>query len=154
MLKMRKIIRSFEETFRLALLGCAFLFAACGRAEIAPVEINPEDMCSMCRMAISEKQYAAEFITKDGDAMKFDDLICLREYLKTKGGHDQIAAYFVADYETKKWLKAESARFVKSAEFATPMGGNIVAFGSYEKAKEAMANYKGERIMFAGVTGK
>ncbi|MCG3160781.1 MAG: hypothetical protein JMDDDDMK_01856 [Acidobacteria bacterium] len=147
-------VKNIERALKTALLGCALLLAACGQAEITPVEINPEDMCSMCRMAISEKQYASEFITKDGDAMKFDDLTCLREYLKTKGGHDQIAAYFVADYETKKWLKGESAHFVKSAEFATPMGGNIVAFGSDEKAKEAMDKYKGERIKFADVIGK
>ncbi len=34
------------------------------------------------------------------------------------------------------------------------MGGNIVAFGSDEKAKEAMDKYKGERSKFADVIGK
>lgn len=138
----------------LALLGFIFLLAACGQPEIAPVAINPEDMCSMCRMAISEKQFAAELITKDGEALKFDDIGCLRDYLKAKADRSRIAAYFVADYETKKWLKAESAHFVKSAELATPMGGNIAAFESHEKAKEAAAKFKGEHVSFAELTEK
>ena len=150
----RSIARNIERPLRLALLGSLVLFTACGQPEIAPVAINPEDMCSMCRMAISEKQYTAEFITKDGDAMKFDDIGCMRDYLKAKADRNQIAAYFVADYESRKWLKAEAAHFVKSAEFATPMGGNIAAFQNEEKAKDATAKFKGQQLGFADVFGK
>lgn len=153
---MLKTLKTNKTTnvFLLALLGFIFLLAACGQAEIAPVAIHPEDMCSMCRMAISEKQFAAELITKDGEALKFDDIGCLRDYLKSKADRNQIAAYFVADYESKKWLKAESASFVKSAELATPMGGNLAAFESQDKAKEAAAKFKGERVSFTELIGK
>lgn len=140
--------------FWLALLGFTFLLAACGQPEIAPVAINPEDMCSMCRMAISEKQFAAELITRDGEALKFDDIGCMRDYLKDKADRSRIAAYFVTEYESKKWLNAESAHFVKSVEIATPMGGHLVAFQNAEKARDAMTRYKGEHLSFADVFGK
>ncbi len=139
---------------RLVLLGFTFLLAACGQPEIVPVAIHPEDVCASCKMAISEKRFAAEFITKDGDARKFDDIGCLLDYLKNKADLNQIAAYFAADDESKKWLQAESAHFVKSAELATPMGGNIAAFESQDKAKEAAAKFKGEHVSFTELTGK
>ena len=121
---------------------------------IAPVEINPEDVCLHCKMAVSEKQYAAQFITKDGEAHKFDEIGCMREYLKTKQERGQVAAHFVADYKSGKWLKAEEAHFVKSAELATPMSGNIVAFQTPAEAQAAATNYQGEPLSFADVFGK
>lgn len=93
----------------------------------------------MCRMAISEKRYAAEFITNDGEALKFDDIGCLRDYIKSKGNRDQVAAYFFNDYETANWIDGASAHFVKSEEFKTPMGGGIVAFENVLKAEKAAA---------------
>ena len=152
--KALKTNKSIKGTLRLALLGLTLLLTACGQPVIAPVAVNPEDMCSMCRMAISEKQYAAEFITKDGEAMKFDDIGCLRDYLKAKVDRSQIAGYFVADYESKKWIKAESAHFVKSAEFATPMGGHLVAFQDEARAKAAAANFNGQELGFADLFEK
>lgn len=145
---------AFYFTIKLALLGCAILLAACGRAEIAPVNINPEDMCSMCRMAISEKQFAAEFITQDGDVFKFDDIGCMRDYLKARADRSKIAAFFVADFNSKTWLRAESARFVKSDEFATPMGGHLAAFQTEERARDAATKFKGQHLSFADVFGK
>lgn len=139
---------------RLALLGLLLLLAACGQSEIVAVAIHPEDVCAACKMAISEKQFATEFVTKDGDAKKFDDLGCMLDYLKTKADRNQIAAYFVADFESKKWLRAESAHFVKSAKFAAPMGGNIAAFEHQEKAREAKIKFNGEHVSFAELIGK
>jgi copper chaperone NosL len=130
------------------------LLAACGRPEIAPVEINPEDVCASCKMAISEKRFAAEFITKEGNAVKFDDIGCLQEYLKVKADRAGIAAYFVTDFESKGWIEAASAHFVKSAAFATPMGGNIAAFQTEEGAKEAAAKIAGQPLGFADVFEK
>lgn len=159
MLKIQRIseileAQRFQGRLLLSLLGLALLLAACGQPKIAPVAINPEDMCSMCRMAISEKKFAAELITRDGEALKFDDIGCMRDYLKDKADRSQVAAYFVTDYESKKWLDAGAANFVKSVEIATPMGGHLVAFQDAEKATEAMTRYKGEHLSFADVFGK
>lgn len=100
----------------------------------------------MCRMAISEKRFAAEFITKDGEALKFDDIGCLRDYVKSKGNRDQIAAYFFNDYETTRWIAGTSAHFVKSDEFKTPMSGGIVAFEDKLKAEKAVATGGGRLV--------
>lgn len=98
---------------------------------LKPVDIEEGDMCSLCRMAISEKQFAAEIVTDDA-VMKFDDIGCMLRYRKEKGVNAKSAVY-VADSQTKSWLKAEDAFFTKSS-MKTPMGSGIVAFASADKA--------------------
>lgn len=122
------------------------LLAACQNAKLEPAALSPEDMCTECKMAISEKQFAAQFLTQDGDAVKFDDLGCLAQYLAThsqQGNH--IAAFFVADYETRQWLPATSAFYVYSTKFQTPMQGGFAAFRERSQA-EAAAQAKQGRL--------
>jgi copper chaperone NosL len=136
--------------FLLALL----LLTACAKTEPEPVDILPEDMCAFCRMAISEKQYAAQFITRDGDAFKFDDIGCLLNYVKGKQNQGEIDAYFVADFETREWTRGESAFYARSAEFKTPMSGGIVAFKDRGRAEAAANKHHGESLQFAELTAK
>jgi copper chaperone NosL len=140
-------------------LSHIFLFAlllpaACATKEPQPVDILPEDMCAFCRMAISEKQYAAQFITRDGDAFKFDDIGCLLNYVKERQNPQQIAAYFVADFETREWTRGESAFYARSIEFKTPMSSGIVAFKDRGKAEAAAGKHHGELLQFAELTAK
>lgn len=110
------------------------LLAACSAGEIKPVPIEDGDMCSSCKMAISEKQFAAEIITEDEQVLKFDDIACLLRYQKAQGDKLKAAAIFVTDYETRQWLRAEDAFFSRSETVKTPMGGGILAFGDRSKA--------------------
>jgi copper chaperone NosL len=123
--------------------------AGCQKSAVEPVAIAAEDICGYCRMAISEKQYAAEFVDRDGQAFKFDDIGCMIEHLKTRKNRADIAAYFVADFESRSWLKAEDAALVRSKELKTPMGFGIVAFKDREKADQAAGAYHGTVAMFA-----
>jgi nitrous oxide reductase accessory protein NosL len=129
------------------------VFIACGEAEIKPVDIAAEDVCTHCKMAISEKQFAAEIITPDGDALKFDDIGCMQDYLKEKPD-TKIAAHFFVEYDTKQWLKGNGASFVKSKEITSPMGGGIIAFGNDTKAKTAAAEFSGQILSFTELMKK
>lgn len=128
--------------------------SGCGAVKIEPAELAPEDVCSFCKMAISERQYAAQFLNRDGDAFKFDDIGCLASQLKTKHSRDDIAAIFATDYDARQWIKAEQSYFVQSEEFKTPMGGGIVAFKDRSKAEEAAAKYHGKMLGFGEVFGE
>lgn len=129
----------------------ALTFVACSEAEIKPVDIAAEDVCSHCKMAISEKQFAAEFITPDGDASKFDDIGCMLDYLKEKPD-TKVAAHFFMDYETKQWVNGRAASFTKSAEITSPMSGGIIAFQDKAKAEAAATKYKGKTLNFEELT--
>ncbi len=134
----------------LALLGICLL-AACGNGALMPADILPEDMCLHCKMAISQKRCAAEFMDKEGKSYKFDDLACMGSYIKERGNKTQIAAYFVADYEGGGWIKGEEASYVRASRISTPMGGGVTAFRDKAKAEAAAAKYQGELRNFAEV---
>ena len=123
--------------------------AGCQKAAVEPAAIAAEDICGYCRMAISEKQYAAQFVDRDGEAFKFDDIGCMIEHLKARISRADIAAYFVVDFESRSWLKAEDAALVRSKKIKTPMGFNIVAFKDRERAEQAAAAYNGTVATFA-----
>jgi len=105
-------------------------------------------------MAISERQYAAEFLNQDGDAFKFDDIGCLVSQLKKRQNRRDIAAFFVVDYDSRQWVNSEQAYFVRSEEFKTPMSGCIVAFKDRSKADEAASKYHGNLLGFGEVFGE
>ena len=125
--------------------------ANCQKQAIAPVALAPEDMCSYCKMAISEKQYAAELIDSEGQAFKFDDIGCMANFIKNKKDPAKTIARFVMDFNERQWIKAEDAFLVRSSELHTPMNGGIIAFKDQSKAKEAADRYHGKLMRFDDV---
>jgi copper chaperone NosL len=151
---MKRLLSPDPGKFFILLVAIGLLLAACQQTAPQPVELLPEDMCALCKMAISEKRYAAEFITHDGEALKFDDLGCMADYVEGRKNRDQIAAFFVVDSESKEWLKAEEAYYVSSSKFQTPMSGGVVAFRDRAKAAAAATASQGRLLSFAEVISK
>lgn len=115
-------------------MGLFVTLAGCGQSEIRPVDLYPEDACSNCRMAVSDRSFASQMITTDGEVFKFDDLGCLEQY-RRKHTSIRIAAIFVSDYETREWLPFEKSIIVQTG-ISTPMGSGKVAVRTPEKARE------------------
>ena len=128
------------------------VLAQCQRGATEPVAIEANDMCSFCRMSISEKRYAAELIDEQGEVFKFDDIGCLANFIKQKRNNAPIKATFVMDFDRREWLKAEDAFYVRSAELKTPMNGGMAAFQDQVSAQVAVAKYHGTKLDFAEVT--
>ena len=108
--------------------------AACAPGEIKPEPIEAGDMCSFCKMAISEKRFAAEIVAADETVLKFDDVGCLLRYRQRAGSELKAAGVYVTDYDSRAWLKAGDAFFVKSGSVKTPMGSGIIAYADESKA--------------------
>lgn len=142
---------------RPAINGIIFLclltvVTACRGSEVKPVDLEAGDSCSFCKMAMSGREFAAEFIPAGGEALKFDDIGCSRAYLRE---HPEMAkpAIFVNDFELKKWLAARDAWFVRSESIKTPMGGGIIAFSTREKAEAAASKFAGGVSRFETMYG-
>ena len=118
-------------------------FFACGPSEIKPVDIYPEDMCSQCRMAISDQSFAAEIITENEEVFKFDEIGCMEKF-KAKSGELKMAALFVKDYETKKWISFARSTIVQTG-LKTPMSSGKVAFADSSTAKEFLEKFSVNR---------
>ena len=103
-------------------------------------------MCGHCRMAISQRQFAAEVLDSDENAVKFDDIGCMLRYLAN--GRQEPAAIFVTDYAARQWLDAKAAVFVQGSKVATPMAGGVLAFGGRAKAEVAARELGGSVVVF------
>lgn len=131
-----------------SLIAGLVVLANCQKRTIEPVAIVVEDMCSYCKMAISEKQYAAELIDNEGQPFKFDDIGCMLSFIKENSVSVSASSFFVMDFDQRQWIKADSAYYVRSSELMTPMNGGVIAFKDPSKAQEAAAKYRGKLLGF------
>ena len=118
----------------LALAGCR------GDKLPPPVAIFPEDVCSNCKMALSQSRFASEFITAAGDVRKFDDLRCLSEYRREMKPSDEILVTYLRDYDADRWHPADSCVVVRTG-IATPMGSGLVAVADSARARDLLAQH-------------
>lgn len=137
---------------QIVILAC-LICISCGQSDL-PVDIYPEeDICETCRMLITDQRFAAEIIPKKGKSLKFDDPICMVRYFdlsrKLDLGFttDDVLAYYVKDYYTKEWVRAEEAFFVK-ANIVTVMGYGVVCFKEREVTESFADEHNGEILAF------
>jgi len=93
-----------------------------------------EDVCERCKMIISDKRFAAQFINQKGESVKFDDVGCMADYLKEGGNRgEKPLTIYVTDFAAGQWLDAGKAFYLLNPELRSPMGYNIAAFGSEDE---------------------
>ena len=132
----------------LGLLATLFVTAGCEKRDWRePQKMHwDRDMCERCKMAVSERKYAAEVVDPNTHKhYKFDDIGCVILWFKEEKipWKDQ-AIIWVKDGKTEKWIDARKAWY--STDKLTPMG---YGFTAYEKKEDAGS---GEVIDFAEVT--
>lgn len=98
-------------------------------------------------MIISEARFAAAYVTRQGTVRRFDDLGDLVLYHRSHA--EDVAVFWVHDYDTRAWLKADQAFFVVSPAVHTPMGHGIVAFHDRDRAAAMAAEHQGKVMPFA-----
>jgi copper chaperone NosL len=113
------------------------LFACKDRIETGPVEIHyGEDVCERCKMIISEKNFATQYVLNGGKAKKFDDVGCMLEYLRENpGDREDILGAYVRDYDSGGWIDARKAYYFQGGDIKSPMGFGIAAFSSEESMR-------------------
>jgi hypothetical protein len=86
-------------------LGCA------GEPETGPVEVHwDRDSCERCRMALSDRRFAAEVRLGARDVLKFDDLGCAVIWLD-RHPTANAAESWVTDHRDGEWLDARRAHY-------------------------------------------
>lgn len=131
------------------LLGLAtVLLVACGSEvdfDQPPDIVYGEDVCERCSMIINEARYAAAYVTEDGEAHRFDDIGGMLAHDKTVA--EDVVVFWVHDFDSEEWLKAEEAHYVKG-DHITPMGFGILAFTDRERAEAWAAEHGGMVMSF------
>lgn len=121
-----------------------------GDSQRAPEIILGKDTCQGCIMIVSDARYAAGYTDEDGMPRAFDDIGCMVEYVRER--EDFPYVLWVSDYDTRGWVRAASAWFVRSDDFITPMGSGLVAVGSEPTARELAASHSGAVLQFGELT--
>jgi copper chaperone NosL len=125
-----------------ALAMAAVLSACAGDAEpVAPSIAYGRDLCEACNMLIDEARFAAATLEIGGKTHKFDSIDEMIVFHMDRPNL-QIRAWFVHDYGTQNWIRAEKAYFVQSPEIRAPMGKGIAAFGERAAADAFAAGLK------------
>lgn len=133
----------------LLFISLVLIFNGCSEdREIKPAIVKyGQDTCTGCSMIISEVPYSAQYILTDGSVKKFDDIGCMIDYIKhTDNELDMIAAVYVHDYNSNKWIDAKRALFLHSRLIITPMGHGIIAFSNDEDLKKEQTKSGGKYL--------
>lgn len=129
----------------------AFLVVACSSRAPEPVEIAlDEEACHQCRMAISQREFAAEIVTLAGSVYYFDDIGCMGRWI-SDNQLPETAGLFVTDYDTRSWLDARMVFYVRSNKLPTPMQYGLAAFETRAKAETAAKRLDGEVLAWQQV---
>jgi copper chaperone NosL len=140
--------------WRILILGLLIglpVLAACSTGpdlDEPPEIIYGVDPCDRCLMIINEARFAAAYITNEGETRRFDDIGGMIAYTDEVG--EEVAVFWVHDFETAEWIKAEEAFYVESDE-QTPMGFGVVAFSQRERAQLWAGDHNGTMQSFGGL---
>ena len=112
----------------LLLLALAAAAAACGVSGPVPLKWG-EESCRHCHMTLADRRFGAEIVTTRGRALAFDDAGCAAEAIAMEETPAaEVREVWVVDYlHPDHLLPADSAVFVRSRTFPTPMGSGVVA---------------------------
>jgi len=113
------------------------------KVEPQPIEYG-KDQCSFCKMNVVDKTHASQYVTKKGKQFKFDAIECMIHDLSEKN-EENISLFLVANYGNPgEMIDAKTATFLISKEIKSPMGANLSAFSSKNKAEEFQQKHGGK----------
>lgn len=116
-------------------LAVTILFTSCSK-EYKPIDYG-SDGCAHCKMTIMDARYGAEIITGKGKVFKFDDILCLKQYMEEKSMVDEELMIFVEKYNEAQndVTDATQAVYLRHEFFASPMNGDYAAFAGMDDAQ-------------------
>ncbi len=126
-------------------IGTVTLFVLLISCKVEPQAIEyGKDQCNFCKMNVVDKTHAAQYVTQKGKQFKFDAIECMVNDLSEKN-EESIAILLVADYGNPgEMIDVKMATFLISKEIKSPMGANLSAFSSKNKAEELLQKHGGK----------
>jgi copper chaperone NosL len=104
--------------------------SGCSASGFTPAPFNPaHDACAFCRMVGSDGRSAGQIVAPGEEPRFFDDIGCLRDYLR-RGDVLSSAAAYVVDHRSGVWIDAAQATYTRQAALPTPMGSHLIAHES------------------------
>jgi copper chaperone NosL len=142
----RKAVMTFNAAWVTAIAGIAFMLSSCS-AKPEPLKAGI-DVCQTCKMTIMDTRFGSEVVSTKGKLFKFDDVICLKQFLHTNAlAQKDISEIVVVNFtKPKEFLPIGKTWFVRSSTLKSPMLGNAAAFATEEEAKQFNSTLSGNII--------
>lgn len=126
-MKRYKIILICLGSLLLVMMG---LQACQGSNKPKPIKYGT-DQCAYCKMTVSDPRFGTQIQTKKGRTYNFDDLQCMLAFVKEKKvPKEEVAAYYLPDFDSNEMHPADKMFFLKSEALKSPMRGNIACFSN------------------------
>ena len=133
-----------------ATLAAVALAGGCTSGPARPAELDTRnDQCGWCRMTVSDAHLAAQLAAPGEEPLFFDDIGCLRDWLRDHAARPEGAVAFVADHRSGEWVRAAGAVFTEQETLATPMASHLMAH-SDAASREADPAAEGGRPVAVG----
>jgi copper chaperone NosL len=130
------------------------LLAACASGPPQPAELDTKNTeCAHCRMVASDRHFAAQIVAPGEEPRFFDDIGCLRDFLKAAPALAPGAIAYVADHRTAEWVPAGEAVYTRAADISTPMNSGLVAHASTASRDADAAAKTGQPVSIADIFG-
>jgi copper chaperone NosL len=123
-------------------VSLALSLAACGGQPNGPQPpdlVYGQDVCDECGMIISEARFAAATLLQTGEFRKFESIADMVAFHMERPDQ-QVRAWFVHDYSSESWIRAETAFYVVSDQVHSPMPPGVAAFENQEMARDLAAS--------------
>ncbi len=112
----------------LPLLALTAAMLSCTDADSPPAPLDTKnETCRSCRMPVSDARLAAQVAAPGEEPTFFDDIGCLRDFLKQEHPRRAGAVAYVADHQTGEWVRAAGAAYSRCPSLETPMGSHLIA---------------------------
>lgn len=150
---LRIVTRPWCGVLVLWLLGCLTTACASGLAGPAELSAHGADACAACRMAVTGRRTAAQIVSPAEEPRFFDDLGCLRTYLREHPARPDARVY-VADHRTGAWVSAASAVYARVTAVETPMGSHLLAWADKTSRRQDSSAGEEPSATFASVLAR
>ena len=120
---------------------------ACQRAP-RPL-IAGTDACDFCRMTVSDTRFGGEIESKTGRIHTFDSLECLASFYMDASSRGDVRGAWVTDFESGRFLIADSAVFIVDGRVNSPMGRSLIALAP--TPDESRSGYGGKVLRWTDV---
>lgn len=125
--------RKKTKTVPVTAIAFIMMISSCNTGP-SPIKYGVDD-CYFCKMKISDTRFGAEVLTKKGRTYKFDDSVCMIEFLKEdEVKTDNIEALYLSSfYAPQDLLNADSALIITNEKIIGPMSGSVIALRNIEE---------------------
>jgi nitrous oxide reductase accessory protein NosL len=128
-------------------------------AMVQPQTITKNDTCAKCNMyPANYPQWQSQIVFKDDTMASFDGCKCMFNFMNAMEAFDQkhtaddVAAVYVKDFKSGKWLNGTEAYYVVGSRKMGPMGKQLIPFAKHEDAMKFHEEQGGSVMQYSQIT--